>query len=79
MQCPKCRFENREHVKFCEECGTKMERVFRVAGQKPLQDRNIAANVAKLTGRWLSVYKDEKYQATTCSMCASEVDTSVIN
>jgi len=25
MQCPNCRFENREGVKFCEECGAKME------------------------------------------------------
>ena len=25
MQCPKCQFENREGVKFCEECGSKFE------------------------------------------------------
>ncbi len=25
MQCPKCRFENREGVKFCEGCGAKLE------------------------------------------------------
>lgn len=25
MECPKCRFENREGVKFCEECRTKFE------------------------------------------------------
>ena len=25
MKCPKCQFENREAVKFCEECGAKME------------------------------------------------------
>jgi class 3 adenylate cyclase/tetratricopeptide (TPR) repeat protein len=25
MQCPKCQFENREGVKFCEECGAKFE------------------------------------------------------
>jgi hypothetical protein len=25
MLCPKCRFENREEVKFCEECGAKFE------------------------------------------------------
>jgi class 3 adenylate cyclase/tetratricopeptide (TPR) repeat protein len=24
MKCPKCRFENREGVKFCEECGARM-------------------------------------------------------
>ena len=25
MQCPKCQFENREEVVFCEECGAKLE------------------------------------------------------
>ncbi len=25
MKCPKCQFENREEVKFCEECGAKFE------------------------------------------------------
>ena len=27
MKCPKCQFENREGVKFCEGCGTKLELV----------------------------------------------------
>ena len=25
MHCPKCQFENREGVEFCEECGAKLE------------------------------------------------------
>jgi len=25
MKCPKCRFDNHEDVKFCEECGTELE------------------------------------------------------
>jgi len=25
MECPDCQFENREGVKFCEECGAKFE------------------------------------------------------
>ena len=25
MRCPQCRFENREGVRFCEECGAKVE------------------------------------------------------
>jgi class 3 adenylate cyclase/tetratricopeptide (TPR) repeat protein len=25
MQCPKCQFENRDGVEFCEECGVKLE------------------------------------------------------
>jgi len=28
MKCPKCQFENREGVKFCEKCGTKLELVY---------------------------------------------------
>jgi len=27
MQCPKCQFENPEGIKFCGECGTKLERL----------------------------------------------------
>jgi len=27
MKCPKCQFENREEVNFCEECGAKLELV----------------------------------------------------
>ena len=34
MQCPKCRFENREDVKFCEECGVKIELVCPECGIK---------------------------------------------
>ena len=25
MNCPECQFDNREGVKFCEECGAKLE------------------------------------------------------
>ena len=25
MQCPKCQFDNREGIKFCEDCGAKFE------------------------------------------------------
>ena len=25
MKCPKCQFDNREEIKFCEECGAKIE------------------------------------------------------
>ena len=25
MECPECQFDNREGVKFCEECGIKFE------------------------------------------------------
>jgi class 3 adenylate cyclase len=34
MQCPKCQFDNRESVKFCEECGIKMEQVCPGCGTK---------------------------------------------
>jgi class 3 adenylate cyclase len=32
MNCPKCGFENREGVKFCEECGVKIELICPVCG-----------------------------------------------
>jgi len=25
MKCPECQFDNRQNVKFCEECGAKFE------------------------------------------------------
>ncbi|UCF95660.1 MAG: zinc ribbon domain-containing protein, partial [Desulfobacterales bacterium] len=27
MNCPKCRFENPEGMKFCGECGAKLEKI----------------------------------------------------
>ena len=27
MQCPKCQFETAEGIKFCGECGAKLERL----------------------------------------------------
>jgi class 3 adenylate cyclase/tetratricopeptide (TPR) repeat protein len=32
MQCPQCQFENRESVRFCEECGAKLEQVCPACG-----------------------------------------------
>jgi class 3 adenylate cyclase len=34
MKCPECQTENRDGVKFCEECGTKMEIVCPSCGEK---------------------------------------------
>lgn len=34
MHCPKCQFENRDGVKFCEECGAKMELICPGCGSK---------------------------------------------
>lgn len=34
MKCPKCLAENREGVKFCEECGSKMEMICPSCGAK---------------------------------------------
>jgi class 3 adenylate cyclase len=32
MQCPHCQFDNREGVRFCEECGAKLEQVCPACG-----------------------------------------------
>ncbi len=34
MKCPKCQTENKEGVKFCEECGVRMELVCPGCGEK---------------------------------------------
>jgi hypothetical protein len=39
MKCPKCQFENREGIKFCEKCGLKMELVCDACGAKLPPDR----------------------------------------
>ncbi|OGP94249.1 MAG: hypothetical protein A2157_01520 [Deltaproteobacteria bacterium RBG_16_47_11] len=39
MKCPKCQFENRDGIKFCEKCGLKMELVCHVCGAKIPPDR----------------------------------------
>ncbi|UCG12315.1 MAG: zinc-ribbon domain-containing protein, partial [Deltaproteobacteria bacterium] len=40
MKCPKCQFENREGVKFCEKCGNKIEIVCSNCGAKIPPDRH---------------------------------------
>jgi hypothetical protein len=39
MKCPKCQTENREGVKFCEECGAKLELVCPNCGATVLPDK----------------------------------------
>ena len=39
MKCPKCQFENRDGIKFCERCGFKMELVCPACGAKIPPDR----------------------------------------
>ncbi|NIO05598.1 MAG: tetratricopeptide repeat protein [Proteobacteria bacterium] len=39
MRCPKCQFDNREGVKFCEKCGARMELVCPNCGAKIPLDR----------------------------------------
>ncbi len=39
MRCPKCQFENREGVKFCEQCGAKVELTCPACGSSVPPDR----------------------------------------
>ena len=39
MKCPKCEFENREGIKFCEKCGNKLELTCLKCGAKISLDR----------------------------------------
>jgi len=34
MRCPECQHENRQEAKFCEECGTKLQRVCPNCGEE---------------------------------------------
>ncbi len=47
MKCPKCLFENREGVKFCEECGTEMELRCPSCGAKLALDRKFCGECGK--------------------------------
>src|SRR5215208_4275643 len=50
MQCPRCHFENRESVRFCEECGAKLEQVCPSCGAAVPPGRNFCGECgAKLT------------------------------
>jgi class 3 adenylate cyclase/tetratricopeptide (TPR) repeat protein len=50
MQCPKCQFENREGVNFCEKCGTKMESVCPNCGAKIPLDRQFCGGCGTKLG-----------------------------
>ncbi len=54
MQCPKCRFENREGVKFCEGCGAKLEMICPECSAAVPLDRNFCGEC----GCDLSQYKE---------------------
>jgi hypothetical protein len=50
MKCPKCRLENREGVKFCEECGAKMELVCPGCGAKILSEKKFCGECGQALG-----------------------------
>src|SRR5437868_8089940 len=51
MQCPQCQFENRESVRFCEECGAKLEQVCPACGAAVPPGRKFCGECgASLTG-----------------------------
>jgi len=39
MKCPRCQFENREQIRFCEECGAKLEQACPSCGAAVPPDR----------------------------------------
>ncbi|NIS67903.1 MAG: zinc-ribbon domain-containing protein, partial [Proteobacteria bacterium] len=51
MKCPKCQFENREGVKFCEKCGTKMELACPSCGAKIPSDREFCGECGHDIGK----------------------------
>ena len=47
MKCPKCQFDNREGIKFCEKCGLKLELVCRACGAKIPPDRQFCGECGR--------------------------------
>ena len=50
MKCPKCGFENRQGVKFCEKCGAKMEIICSACGAKIPPDRQFCGECGQALG-----------------------------
>ena len=57
MKCPKCQFDNRGGVKFCEGCGTKMELVCPNCGAQVPLDRQFCGECGKKLGEAKEVPK----------------------
>ena len=50
MKCPRCQFENREQIRFCEECGAKLEQACPSCGAAVPPDRKMITDCYNLSG-----------------------------
>jgi len=50
VKCPKCQFENREGVNFCEKCGTKLELAYPRCKAKIPLDREFCGECGSSLG-----------------------------
>ena len=77
MRCPQCQFENREGVKFCEQCGAKVELTCPACGSSVPPDRKFCGACGQsLTS---ASYPAEKFispQAYTPKHLAEKILTS---
>src|SRR5574341_2256970 len=44
MRCPQCQFENRDGIRFCEECGAKLEQICPACGSAVAPGRKFCGN-----------------------------------
>jgi class 3 adenylate cyclase len=77
MRCDRCRFDNRDGVRFCEECGTKLEQECPGCGQAVPPDRKFCGNCGQaLTTEPASSSKFASPQAYTPKHLAEKILTS---
>jgi len=76
MLCSQCRFENREGVRFCEECGAKLELTCTACGTAIPPGRKFCGNCGQALSRADSVQRFQSPQAYTPKHLAERILTS---
>jgi len=57
MKCPKCQFDNRKEVKFCEKCGIKIELDCPNCGAQIPLDRQFCGECGQMLGKEQDILK----------------------
>jgi class 3 adenylate cyclase/tetratricopeptide (TPR) repeat protein len=76
MQCPHCRFENREAIRFCEECGTKLELICASCGTAVPPGRKFCGNCGQALSQADSAPRFQSPQSYTPKHLAEKIITS---
>ena len=76
MRCPQCRFENREGIRFCEECGAKLELICAACGAAVPPGRKFCGNCGQGLSQADSAPRFQSPQAYTPKHLAEKILTS---